>query len=55
MKKLIVVLVLVVSVVGLLRINLPSNEIDVTANQDHTSNIFESAMSGMMFSDTVAK
>lgn len=54
MKTLIIVLVILASVVGVLRINLPSNEINVEIASSHETGFLEQAMTSMMFSDTVA-
>lgn len=54
MKTLITALVILASVIGILRINLPSNDIDAQMATDHEANFLEKAMTGMMFSDSVA-
>ncbi len=55
MKTLIIVLVILASVVGILRINLPSNDIDAEMASNKDTNFLEKAMTGMMFSDSVAE
>ena len=55
MKTLIIVLVILASVVGILRINLPSNDIDAEMANSKDANFLEKAMTGMMFSDSVAE
>ncbi len=54
MKTLITTLVILASVIGILRINLPSNDIDVEMASDQDANFLEQAMTGMMFSNSVA-
>ena len=54
MKTLIIVLVILASVVGILRINLPSNAINVETASDQEATFLEKAMTSMMFSDSVA-
>ncbi|MGB5965693.1 MAG: hypothetical protein WBF77_02725 [Sulfurimonadaceae bacterium] len=55
MKTLIIVLVILATVIGILRINLPSNDIDEQLATNQEANFLEKAMTGMMFSDTVAE
>lgn len=55
MKTLIIVLVILASIVGVLRINLPSNDIDAELASSKEANFLEKAMTGMMFSDSVAE
>lgn len=55
MKTWMTALVIVVSVVGILRLNLASNEINVQLSDDRESNLLEKAMSGVMYSDAVAE
>ncbi len=55
MKTLIVVLVILASVVGILRINLPSNDINAQITSNKEMSFIEQAMTGMMFSDSVAE
>lgn len=54
MKTLITVLVILASVVGILRINLPSNDIDEQLATNSEASFLEKAITGMMFSDSVA-
>ena len=54
MKTLIIVLVILASTIGLLRINLPSNDINVETASTQEANFLEKAMTSMMFSDSVA-
>ena len=55
MKTLIIVLVVLASVVGVLRINLPSNDINAQVASDQGASFLEQAMTGMMFNDSVAE
>jgi len=55
MKTLIIVLVSLASIVGILRINLPSNDIDAEFTNSQEENFLERTMSGVMFSDAVAE
>ncbi len=54
MKTLIIVLVILASIIGLLRLNLPSNDINPEIAAKEGTNFLEQAMTGMMFSDAVA-
>jgi hypothetical protein len=54
MKKLVLVFMLLFTVISVLRLNLPSNEIRVESTDTKQNNIFEIAISEMMFSDSVA-
>ena len=54
MKTLIIVLVILATVTGILRINLPSNDINVETASNQEANFLEKAMTSMMFSDSVA-
>ena len=55
LKTLITVLVILASVIGILRINLPSNDIDEQLATNQEANFLERAMTGMMFSNSVAE
>lgn len=55
MKTLIIVFVVLASVVGVLRLNLPTNDIEIQLANAQEANIFEKAMTSMMFSDSVAE
>jgi len=54
MKTFIIVLVLLASVIGVLRLNLPANTVNAQIEEDREANFMEKAVAGMMFSDTIA-
>ncbi len=54
MKKFIAILVILASVIGVLRLNLPSNSIDAQIQEDQEASFMEKAVAGMMFSDVIA-
>lgn len=55
MKTFITVLITAALVIAVLRINLPSNDVDEQFESRKEETFMEKAMTGMMFSDTVAQ
>lgn len=53
--KTFMILLIILSVVGILRLNLATNDIAAQLSTSKETNLFEKAMTGVMYSDSVAE